>query len=77
MAIDNARHIQRQELIDVLKMILMEDKAIAEGKISNYDDTALTTKVNAIKDKVDTITEISESEINEIFSNAYNKVFGN
>ena len=23
------------------------------------------------------LTEISESEINEIFSNAYNKVFGN
>ena len=97
MAIDNSRHIQRQELIDVLKMILTEDKdmkqnltgpsdaqieaainkAIAEGKISNYDDTALTTKVNAIKDKVDTITEISESEINEIFANAYNTVFGN
>ena len=61
MAIDNTRHIQRQELIDVLKMILTEDKdmkqnltgpsdaqieaainkAIAEGKISNYDDTEL------------------------------------
>ena len=96
MAVDNTRHIQRQELIDVLKMILTEDKdmkqnltgpsdaqieaainkAIAEGKIAAYDDTALTTKVNAIKDKVDTITEISEPEINEIFTNAYNKVFG-
>ena len=61
MAVDNTRHIQRKELIDVLKMILTEDKdmkqnltgpsdaqieaainkAIAEGKISNYDDTEL------------------------------------
>lgn len=65
MAVDNTRHIQRQELIDVLKMILTEDKdmkqnltgpsdaqieaainkAIAEGKISNYDDTELREQI--------------------------------
>ena len=53
------------------------DQAISDGRITNYDDTALTNKVNALKDKVDAITEITESEMNEIFTNAYNKVFGN
>ena len=53
------------------------DQAINDGRITNYDDTALTNKVNALKDKVDAITEITESEMNEIFTNAYNKVFGN
>ena len=52
------------------------NQAINDGRISNYDDTALTNKVNALKDKVDVITEVSESEMNEIFTNAYNKVFG-
>ena len=52
------------------------NQAIADGKIANYDDTALTAKVNAVSDKVDAITEITESEMNEIFTNAYNKVFG-
>ena len=53
------------------------EQAINDGRITNYDDTALTNKVNALKDKVDAITEVSESEMNEIFTNAYNKVFGN
>ena len=53
------------------------DQAITDGRITNYDDTALTNKVNALSDKVDAITEVSESEMDEIFTNAYNKVFGN
>ena len=53
------------------------NQAITDGRITNYDDTALTNKVNALKDKVDAITEVSESEMDEIFTNAYNKVFGN
>ena len=34
-------------------------------------------KFNELNNKFDTITEITESELNAIFENAYNKVFGN
>ena len=72
MAVDNTRHIQRQELIDVLKMILTEDKdmkqnltgpsdaqieaainkAIAEGKISAYDDTEIREVLKTVDSTV-------------------------
>ena len=69
MAIDNARHIQRQELIDILKMILTEDKDMKQN-LTGPSDAQIETAINKA------ITVISESELNEIFANAYSKVFG-
>ena len=31
MAIDNARHVQRREVVEVLKMVLNEDKEMKEN----------------------------------------------
>ena len=61
--------------------------ALAMLGITKYDFDKTTNKltlymqdgtvVEAVLTGSTDLTEISESEINEIFSNAYNKVFGN
>ena len=45
MAIDNTRHIQRQELIDVLKMLLLEDKDMKQN-LTGPSDAQIEAAIN-------------------------------
>ena len=58
--------VTKQNLANFTEKLLENDKKVLNDVKYELEE----------KDKVDAITEVSESEMNEIFTNAYNKVFG-
>ena len=67
MAVDNTRHIQRQELIDVLKMILTEDKDMKQN-LTGPSDAQIEAAINkAIAEGK--IAAYDDTEIKGLISN--------
>ena len=70
-AIDESKRLIALAMLGITKYEF--DKTTNKLTLYMQDGTVVEAALTASTD----LPEISESEINEIFSNAYNKVFGN
>ena len=70
-AVDESKRLIALAMLGITKYEF--DKTTNKLTLYMQDGTVVEAALTASTD----LTEISESEINEIFSNAYNKVFGN
>ena len=70
-AVDESKRLIALAMLGITKYDF--DKTTNKLTLYMQDGTVVEATLTGSTD----LTEISESEINEIFSNAYNKVFGN
>ena len=73
-AVDESKRLIALAMLGITKYEF--DKTTNKLTLYMQDGTVVEAALTASSGSTD-LTEISESEINEIFSNAYNKVFGN